>query len=57
MEAFLGGMGLLLDPHILLVVFAGTLLGIVVGAGPWKAQLDEFMVEGKKTLEALGLLK
>jgi hypothetical protein len=29
----------------------------VVGAGPWKAQLDEFMVEGKKTLEALGLLK
>src|SRR5687768_9957749 len=29
----------------------------VVGAGQWKAQLDEFMVEGKKTLEALGLLK
>jgi len=29
----------------------------VVGAGPWKAQLDEFMVEGKKTLDALGLLK
>jgi putative tricarboxylic transport membrane protein len=29
----------------------------VVGAGPWKAQLDGFMVEGKQTLEALGLLK
>jgi tripartite-type tricarboxylate transporter receptor subunit TctC len=29
----------------------------VVGAGPWKAQLDSFMVEGKQTLEALGLLK
>ena len=25
--------------------------------GPWKAQLDQFMVEGKQTLEALGLLK
>jgi putative tricarboxylic transport membrane protein len=34
MEAFLGGMALLLDPKILLVVFAGTLLGIVVGALP-----------------------
>jgi putative tricarboxylic transport membrane protein len=29
----------------------------VVGAAPWKAQLDSFMVEGKQTLEALGLLK
>ena len=29
----------------------------VVGAGPWKAQLDQFMVDGKQTLEALGLLK
>jgi tripartite-type tricarboxylate transporter receptor subunit TctC len=29
----------------------------VVGAGPWKAQLDSFLVEGKQTLEALGLLK
>jgi len=29
----------------------------VVGAGPWKAQLDAFMTEGKQTLEALGLLK
>jgi tripartite-type tricarboxylate transporter receptor subunit TctC len=29
----------------------------VVGAGPWKAQLDGFMAEGKQTLEALGLLK
>src|SRR5918999_385536 len=34
MEAFLGGMALLLDPNILLVVFAGTLIGIVVGALP-----------------------
>src|SRR5687767_2145281 len=34
MEAFLGGMALLLDPKILLVVFAGTLLGIIVGALP-----------------------
>jgi putative tricarboxylic transport membrane protein len=34
MEAFLGGMGLLLEPKILLVVFAGTLVGIVVGALP-----------------------
>jgi putative tricarboxylic transport membrane protein len=34
MEAFLGGMALLLDPYILLVVFAGTVLGIVVGALP-----------------------
>jgi tripartite-type tricarboxylate transporter receptor subunit TctC len=29
----------------------------VVGAGPWKAQLDAFMTDGKQTLEALGLLK
>jgi putative tricarboxylic transport membrane protein len=29
----------------------------VVGSGPWKAQLDAFMSEGKQTLEALGLLK
>ena len=29
----------------------------VVGAGPWKAQLDAFMSEGKQTLESLGLLK
>ena len=36
---------------------SGQALESVVGAGPWKAQLDEFMVEGKKTLEALGLLK
>jgi putative tricarboxylic transport membrane protein len=34
MEAFIGGMGLLLDPKILLIVFAGTLIGIVVGALP-----------------------
>jgi putative tricarboxylic transport membrane protein len=34
MEAFLGGMALLLDPKILLIVFAGTLVGIVVGALP-----------------------
>jgi putative tricarboxylic transport membrane protein len=34
MEAFLAGMALLLDPKILLVVFLGTLLGIIVGALP-----------------------
>jgi putative tricarboxylic transport membrane protein len=34
MEAFIGGMGLLLDPKILLVVFLGTIIGIVVGALP-----------------------
>jgi putative tricarboxylic transport membrane protein len=33
-EAFLGGMGLLLEPKILLVIFAGTLVGIIVGALP-----------------------
>ncbi len=36
---------------------SGQSLDSVVGAGPWKQQLDDFMVEGKKTLEALGLLK
>lgn len=36
---------------------SGQSVDSVVGAGPWKAQLDEFMVEGKKTLESLGLLK
>ena len=36
---------------------SGQSLDSVVGAGPWKAQLEEFMVEGKKTLETLGLLK
>ena len=36
---------------------SGQSMDSVVGHGPWKAQLDEFMVEGKKTLEALGLLK
>src|SRR5687767_10852869 len=34
MEAFLGGMELLLQPKILAIVFAGTLVGIVVGALP-----------------------
>ena len=34
MEQFLGGMALLLDPYILWVVFAGTVIGIVVGALP-----------------------
>ena len=29
----------------------------VVGSGPWKAQLDAFMSEGKQTLESLGLMK
>ena len=36
---------------------SGQALDSVSGAGPWKAQLDQFMVEGKQTLEALGLLK
>jgi putative tricarboxylic transport membrane protein len=34
MEAFVAGMALLLDPKILLVVFLGTVLGIIVGALP-----------------------
>ncbi len=34
MDAFLGGMGAALQPEILLLVVAGTLLGIVVGALP-----------------------
>jgi len=36
---------------------SGQALESVAGSGPWKAQLDAFMVEGKQTLEALGLLK
>jgi putative tricarboxylic transport membrane protein len=36
---------------------SGQALDSVVGAGPWKAQLDQFMIDGKQTLEALGLLK
>jgi putative tricarboxylic transport membrane protein len=36
---------------------SGQALDSVTGAGPWKAQLDQFMVDGKQTLEALGLLK
>jgi len=36
---------------------SGQSMDSVVGAGPWKAQLDDFVVEGKKTLETLGLLK
>src|SRR5215207_4367422 len=34
MDAFIAGMALLLDPKILLVVFLGTVIGIVVGALP-----------------------
>lgn len=34
MDDFLGGMALLLDPSILLVVVAGTIIGIIVGALP-----------------------
>jgi putative tricarboxylic transport membrane protein len=34
MDGLVGGMALLLDPYILLVVLAGTLLGITVGALP-----------------------
>lgn len=34
MEAFLGGMAILVDPFILFMILAGTLLGIVVGALP-----------------------
>jgi tripartite-type tricarboxylate transporter receptor subunit TctC len=36
---------------------SGQSMDSVVGAGPWKKQLDDFMVEGKQTLESLGLLK
>jgi tripartite-type tricarboxylate transporter receptor subunit TctC len=36
---------------------SGQSLDSVVGAVGWKAQLDDFMTEGKKTLETLGLLK
>jgi len=36
---------------------SGQALDSVAGSGPWKTQLDQFMVEGKQTLEALGLLK
>lgn len=34
MDAFLAGIGTLLDPYMLFLVFAGTVLGIVVGALP-----------------------
>ncbi len=34
MDGFLGGLALLLDPYIMLVVLAGTLVGITVGALP-----------------------
>ncbi|MCK6449330.1 MAG: tripartite tricarboxylate transporter permease [Alphaproteobacteria bacterium] len=34
MDAFLAGMGILVDPYMLFLVFAGTLLGIIVGALP-----------------------
>jgi len=36
---------------------SGQAPGSVVGSGPWKAQLDAFMSEGKQTLESLGLMK
>jgi putative tricarboxylic transport membrane protein len=36
---------------------SGQSLESVVGSGPWKAQLDAFMSEGKQTLESLGLMK
>jgi len=34
MEAFLGGMGILLDPFTVFMILAGTVLGITVGALP-----------------------
>ena len=34
MDGFLGGMAILVDPYMLLVILAGTVLGIVVGALP-----------------------
>jgi putative tricarboxylic transport membrane protein len=34
MEAFLGGMGILLDPFTFFMIVAGTVLGITVGALP-----------------------
>jgi len=36
---------------------SGQSLESVTGAKAWKAQLDDFMTEGKKALESLGLLK
>ncbi len=36
---------------------SGQSMDSVTGMGPWKKQLDDFMVEGKQTLEALGLLQ
>ncbi|HXF53314.1 MAG TPA: tripartite tricarboxylate transporter substrate binding protein [Hyphomicrobiaceae bacterium] len=36
---------------------SGQSLDSVTGAKAWKAQLDDFMTEGKKALESLGLLK
>jgi putative tricarboxylic transport membrane protein len=34
MDGFLGGMAILIDPYMLFVIFAGTLIGIIVGALP-----------------------
>lgn len=34
MEAFLGGLAILVDPYVMLMVLAGTVLGIFVGALP-----------------------
>lgn len=34
MDGFLGGMGILVDPYLLALIAAGTILGVVVGALP-----------------------
>ena len=34
MDAFAGGMALLLDPYMLWIILAGTVLGVIVGALP-----------------------
>ena len=34
MDGFSGGMAILLDPYMLWVILAGTVLGVVVGALP-----------------------
>jgi putative tricarboxylic transport membrane protein len=34
MEGFLGGLAILIDPYMMAVIFAGTVIGVVVGALP-----------------------
>jgi putative tricarboxylic transport membrane protein len=34
MDGFLGGMSILVDPYVLFLIAAGTILGVIVGALP-----------------------